>query len=118
MNMDFPERFLDDKRENSIEDSYFLEQVNESVSFENGHYYIALPFRNKHVKLPNNASQGLQRLKGLKSKITKNPKFKDDYVAFMDNLFEKGKHNSYFVRLLRMVTSMMRYIPNSPIILI
>jgi hypothetical protein len=22
--------------------------------------------------------------------MTKNPKFKDDYVAFMDNLFEKG----------------------------
>jgi hypothetical protein len=42
------------------------------------------------IKLPNNASQGLQRLKGLKSKMTKNPKFKDDYVAFMDNLFEKG----------------------------
>jgi hypothetical protein len=41
--MDFPERLLDDKRENSIEDNYFLEQVNESVSFENGHYYIALP---------------------------------------------------------------------------
>lgn len=90
MNMDFPERLLDDKRENSIEDNYFLEQVNESVSFENGHYYIALPFRNKHVKLPNNASQGLQRLKGLKSKMTRNPKFKDDYVAFMDNLFENG----------------------------
>ena len=45
--------------------------------------------RNQDVKLPNNASQGLQPVMGCQSKMTKNPKFKDDSVAFMDNRFAK-----------------------------
>ncbi|VDI48901.1 Hypothetical predicted protein [Mytilus galloprovincialis] len=65
INLDFPELLIDDKKENSIEDNYFLKQVNESIEFEDGHYQVALPFRNKEVKFPNNVSQGLNRLKGL-----------------------------------------------------
>lgn len=91
MNFDFPERLIDDKRENSVEDNCFLEQVNNTILFENGHYSIALPFKDKNIRFPNNISQGLQRLKGLRSKIIKNPKFKDDYVKFMDNLLASLK---------------------------
>ncbi|XP_069109596.1 uncharacterized protein [Argopecten irradians] len=84
------ERVIDDKRENSVEDEHFLRQVEESVHFENGHYCIALPFRDRNVKLPNNNVQGTQRLKGLKNKLVKNHKFRSDYVNFMDNLLSKG----------------------------
>ncbi|XP_069129179.1 uncharacterized protein [Argopecten irradians] len=89
-NHDFPERVIDDKRENSVEDAHFLRQVEESVHFENSHYCIALPFRDRNVKLPNNNVQGTQRLKGLKNKLVKNHKFRSDYVNFMDNLLSKG----------------------------
>ena len=81
--MFFPEILIDSNRDNSIDDKYFLEQVNESVGFEKGHYYITLLISNQDVKLPNNASQGLQRVKRFQSTMTKNPNFKDDSVAFM-----------------------------------
>ncbi|CAC5378088.1 unnamed protein product [Mytilus coruscus] len=90
INFDFLELLIDDKKENSIEDNYFLKQVNESIKIEDGQYHVAVPFRNKEVKFPNNDSQGLNRLKGLRIKITKSQKFKNDYVSFMNNLFSKG----------------------------
>ncbi|CAC5389042.1 unnamed protein product [Mytilus coruscus] len=80
------EKLINDKRENSVEDKC----LNESVHFENGHYCIALPFTNKNIKFPNNESQGLQLLKGIRSKMIKNPNFKDDYVSFISNLLVKG----------------------------
>ena len=78
----FPEILIDKNRDNSIDDKYFLEQENESVGFEKGHYYITLMIRNQDVKIPKQ-SQGLQRVNGFQSTMTKNPKFKDDSVAFM-----------------------------------
>ncbi|CAG2245419.1 unnamed protein product [Mytilus edulis] len=90
MNFDFPERIIDDKRENSVDDNSFLDYVNKNIHFEKGQYYIPLPFRDSNVKLPNNASQGQQRLRSLKNKFIKNPKFKQDYTDFMDKLLERG----------------------------
>lgn len=34
--------------------------------------------------------QGQQRLECLKRKMLKNPQFKNDYISFMNKLFEKG----------------------------
>ncbi|CAG2202327.1 unnamed protein product [Mytilus edulis] len=89
MNFDFPERIIDDKRENSVDDNSFLDYVNKNIHFEKGQYYIPLPFRDSNVKLPNNVSQGQQRLRSLKNKFFKNPKFKQDYTDFMDKLLER-----------------------------
>ncbi|XP_062588283.1 uncharacterized protein LOC134249947 [Saccostrea cucullata] len=92
MNFDFPEAELmvDDKKEYSLEDKNFLQQVENSIQFENGHYHIGLPFRRKDVVLPNNSAQCLKRLEGLKCKFMKNPQFKDHYVEFMDKILQKG----------------------------
>jgi hypothetical protein len=85
-----------------------LEQVNESVGFEKGHYCIALLIRNQDVKQPKNASQGLQRVKGCQSKMTKNPNFKDDSVAFMDKLCAK----EYAENVPKCDDGRVWYIPN------
>lgn len=61
INLDFPERIVDDKRENSLTDKKFIEYVNQSIRFENEHYTIGLPFRDQNLKLPNNESQHLIR---------------------------------------------------------
>ncbi|KAL5010875.1 hypothetical protein ScPMuIL_013180 [Solemya velum] len=89
INQDFPERRIDDKRENSVEDRKFLKHVENSIYSKGGHYYIALPFR-EEVHFPNNSYQGLQRLKGLRKRLISHPKFKADYTVFMNKLFEKG----------------------------
>lgn len=69
INLDFPERLIEDKRENSIEDKIFMDQVSSSLYMDEGHCSIALPFRNKDVMLPSNSQQCLQRLNSLKGKL-------------------------------------------------
>lgn len=89
INFDFPERAIEGKREHSVEDKKFLSHVEGSISQENGHYSIGLPFRENSVNLPNNMIQGQQRLERLK-KMLKNPQFRNNYISFMNKLFEKG----------------------------
>ena len=88
INYDFPERAIEEKREHSVEDKSFLKQVGESLSHENGHYSIGLPFRDNTVNLPNNLIQGQQRLENLKKKMMKNHQFRSDYIKFLNKLFE------------------------------
>ena len=90
INMDFPERVADDKAEHSVEDKKFIDQVKGSIALENEHYSVALPLRNKSVKMPNNIAQAQQRLKGIEKKFQKDEKFKKDYVDFMGKWFENG----------------------------
>lgn len=69
INMDFPERQVDDKRENSQEDNKFNQAVKGYIKLQDVHYYMDLPFKNREVPLPNNEIQALNRLKGLKTKL-------------------------------------------------
>ncbi|XP_062620585.1 uncharacterized protein LOC134282159 [Saccostrea cucullata] len=90
INYDFPERLEDDVKENSLEDKTFLTQVSESIHIRDGHYSIGLPFKDPLIQLPNNIMQGFQRLESLKKKLIRDPKVRNDYVTFMNKLFEKG----------------------------
>jgi hypothetical protein len=38
INLDFPERLIEDKRENSIEDKIFMDQVSSSLYMDEGFY--------------------------------------------------------------------------------
>jgi hypothetical protein len=87
MTIDFPERMIDDRREDSVEDKMFRLKVEQSISLVNGHYQLALPFRDS-VRLPNNEVQALQRLQSLKKKLEKNPDFHKDYNTFMETVFK------------------------------
>ena len=89
VNLDFPERVIDEKREHSQEDKRFLEQVKHTQVKIDNHYEIGLPLR-QDVELPENKFLAEQRLKSLKRKLNNSPKFKTDYLKFMNDLFEKG----------------------------
>ena len=89
-NYDFPERLIEDKRNNSIEDNVFMQQVESSIHFEDEHYYVSLPFRDKDIKLPNNSQQCLQRLRSLRNKFMKDVNFKTLYCEFMNKIISKG----------------------------
>ncbi|XP_069128774.1 uncharacterized protein [Argopecten irradians] len=91
INMDFPERLIDDKREPSREDKDFMRQAEQSIHLDNGHYYcVSLPFRDKNIVLPDNTSMARKRLHGIRNKFMKDPKFKEDYTNFMKVFLEKG----------------------------
>ncbi len=50
---------------------------------------MPLPFKAR-PQLPENKQLALVRLKSLKGKFEKDPKFKDDYVKFMEYVFKDG----------------------------
>ncbi|XP_070535114.1 uncharacterized protein [Ptychodera flava] len=54
IDLDFPERMIDDKREHSQEDKKFMQKVNETKELVDEHYKIGLPFKNERVRLPDN----------------------------------------------------------------
>ncbi|XP_070567324.1 uncharacterized protein [Ptychodera flava] len=90
IDLDFPERMIDDKREHSQEDKKFIQKVNETIELVDGHYKMGLPFKTERVRLPDNQQYALQRFKGLERKLRNNPKFHTDYQKFMADILEKG----------------------------
>ena len=111
MNMDFPERTIDDKPEDSLEDKMFRAKVEKSLTLVEGHYQMALPLRDG-VNLPNNKSQAVQRLQSLKRKFEKNPTFLHDYVDFMDTVFDKNYAEQVPVEQLDRYDGKVWYIPH------
>jgi hypothetical protein len=89
VDIDFPERGIDDKREPSQEDNMFMEKAQSSIITKSGHYEVGLPFR-KFVLMPSNKEQAVQRLRCLQRKMNNNPTFHTDYTTFMEGIIEKG----------------------------
>ncbi|XP_041789702.1 uncharacterized protein LOC121604290 [Chelmon rostratus] len=85
--------FLDtNPKEGSVsqEDIQFLQLLSGNINHnKEGHLEMPLPFRER-PHLPNNKQLATSRLKHLKRKMEKNPKYKEDYVKFMDSVFEDG----------------------------
>ena len=77
-------------RKTSQEDLNFLRIMEEGIGkTENGHYEMPLPFKERPI-LPDNHSMALIRLEHLKRKFLKDPKYKEDYVKFMDEVLNRG----------------------------
>ena len=78
------------KTEMSQEETQFTANARSTVTLENGHYVIALPFKNKDCQMPNNREQVEQRARWLKQRLLKNPQLFEDYKVFIDNLLDKS----------------------------
>lgn len=89
-NHDFNEKSLEDDFKPSREDQHFMEIMDQSVTTENGHYCIDMPFRKHDVIMPNNRCLVEQRLMSLKRKFTKNQEFQEQYSAFVTDVINKG----------------------------
>ncbi|KAJ8364861.1 hypothetical protein SKAU_G00136920 [Synaphobranchus kaupii] len=79
-------------REKSIsqEDIQFLQVLKGSIQQnERDHLEMPLPFKAR-PHLPDNRRLALVRLKHLKKKLNRDPKFKNDYVNFMEGVFKDG----------------------------
>ena len=74
----------------SQEDRRFLKIMNDSIhQKDDGHYEVPLSFKTDAVKLPNNRQLAMRRLQRLRTRLMKDPKYKDDYAAFMQNMITK-----------------------------
>ena len=56
----------------------------------NGHYQTPLPFRHNDVIMPNNKEQAARRANWQKKKMLKDPKYRSDYVTFVNDVIAKG----------------------------
>jgi len=79
--------FSDDVR--SHEAQLFISVMAKMVQYVDGHYQLPLPFRNTNVMMPNNRIQALQRAEGIKRRMNRDVKFKQDYTAFMSDIISK-----------------------------
>ncbi|KAK0142370.1 hypothetical protein N1851_019891 [Merluccius polli] len=74
----------------SQDDIQFMHLLNERIlQNADGHLEMPLPFKTR-PHLPENKRLALVRLRQLKGKFEKNPKFKADYVKFMAGVFKDG----------------------------
>lgn len=74
----------------SQEDIQFLQILEGRIQQnERNHLEMPLPFKARPC-LPDNKKLALARLKHLKRKFERDPKFKRDYVNFMEGVFEDG----------------------------
>ena len=89
-NRDFSESIADNKTELSQDERRFMESVEKSAELKDGHYEIALPFKNRQHPVPNNRVQVEQRAVWLKKKLEKDPKLLDDYKVFIRGIVAKG----------------------------
>ena len=89
--LDVHERFDEKSRQYSQEDKKFLKIVHQGIRrTDDNHYEIPLPFRSDDVCFPDNREQVLQRACWLKRTFTRNSKFYEDYVNFMNDIIRKG----------------------------
>lgn len=109
---DFKDFNKDEKEELSQDDKRFLQIMEESVKFENGHYSLRLPFKNPNVDLPNNRCVAQQRLSGLKRKMERNESFHKEYTAFMEEVLKNDFAELVPQSELKMSQSNVYYIPH------
>lgn len=74
----------DDKEEMSREDAKFMEIMEKTVSFKDGHYSLKLPFKNRDVVMSNNLCIAKQCLLGIKRKFEKDAKFQQEYADMVN----------------------------------
>ena len=89
--MDFSEKRTDRQATLSQEDLQFLKKMEEGIrQTADGHYEMPLPLRGSTPKLPDNKSLALRRLNKLKTRMENDMMYRQDYVAFMQDIIEKG----------------------------
>ena len=74
----------------SQEDKQFLKILESSLKHDDGHFEAPLPFKDSDVNLPLNKCVAVKRAECQKRKMIADDRYRADYVAFVDNLLEKG----------------------------
>ena len=74
----------------TIEDESILNKAQQSIKYVDGHYKIAIPWKEDEVSLPGNYSMALYRLRNLEKRLVKNTEVAKNYQEVIDNHLKKG----------------------------
>ncbi|XP_043209382.1 uncharacterized protein LOC122374611 [Amphibalanus amphitrite] len=75
----------------SQDDTKFMNIVKSKIhQREDLHFEMPLPLRDQMFSFPDNREVALKRLQGLKRRLAKDPRFREEYEAFMNDMLERG----------------------------
>ena len=89
-NMGFKDSAYGEATLMSTNDKRALEILSDSIELKDGHYQIALPWKNDPPLLENNRSVAQHRLKLLKRRLLRDPELKSKYQDCIADLLDKG----------------------------
>ena len=95
----------------SQEDRRFLTKVTKGIRLTEGHYEIPLPFRQSEVDLPSNRQQAVKRALWQRKKMIQNHQYRNDYVAFINEIINKGYAEKVSQEILKTDPGKAWYIP-------
>ena len=114
-NMEFNDSAFSSKTSMSQEDRRALDVMNESIKLEEGHYEMALLWRQQPPELPNNKSLADHHLKLLKRRLTKDPLLHGKYTEFVADLLRKGYAKRVHTAQLEQLSTPIWYLPHHPV---
>ena len=116
-NLEFSDSAYDKDAGMSKEDLHAMTIMEQSVKLKEGHYEIALPWRNTPPNLPNNRPLAEHRLKLLRRRLLKNQELLSKYSSFMDDLLRNGHARKVpRDRLDHPVDGAVWYLPHHPVL--
>ena len=89
-NTDFNEVTSDNKYSMSVEDKQARRTMESTISYEDGHYKLGLPWRDNDSTLPNNLALAHARLNQLKRKLSRDPELHKMYTTTVNDYIKKG----------------------------
>ena len=81
---------VSDEKAMSVNDEKVIECWNESLKLTDGHYEMAIPFKDRPVSLPNNHSVAERRLGLLRKRLMADPIRSESYQRSMEEMIDKG----------------------------
>ena len=74
----------------TVRNKRFLNILNAGIRKNEDYHKVPLPFKLKHIKIPNSRSQALKRTRKLEKKIKKDGSLFEDYHCFIYNFETMG----------------------------
>ena len=110
---DFQDKAVMEKTCMSVEDRRAMEKMESSVTFEDGHYKLGLPWREDNAKLPNNLPLAHARLQQLHRKLSHDPELHKMYTTSVNDYIQKGYAKE--VTDVDNESSRIWYLPHHPV---
>ena len=74
----------------TVEDKMVVEKVEKSIKFIDGHYQVAIPWKENKLSLSDNYKLALQRLQNLEKHLTRDPEVAAAYSEVIEKYLDKG----------------------------
>ena len=115
-NLEFSDSVYDKDPGMSKEDLHAMNIMEQSVKLKEGHYEIALPWRNVPPNLPDNRPLAEHRLKLLRRRLLKNQELLLKYSSFMEDLVKNGHARKVPQDRLTHPVGAVWYLPHHPVL--